>query len=177
MILYLAEASRHLGCTDLFKEPSKYAWSDYYEDHFIVPYQRIVLVTNKRVMLLQVETTGTLCFFLSRLSLLTFFWFSGPQSSSLDKLDRKPCKILWDVSWEDLLAVELAKAGYDKPSHLIIHLRNFRRGESFARLIRCSIGEDEEQEPQAVIICSTIRRMWRAHQRNKKILVLKVGMT
>lgn len=54
MILYLAEASRHFGCTDIFKEPSKFALSDCYEDHFIVPYQRIVLVTNKRVMLLQV---------------------------------------------------------------------------------------------------------------------------
>lgn len=55
MILYLAEASRHIGCSDLFKEPSKYAWSDSYEDHFIVPYQRTVLITNKRVMLLQVR--------------------------------------------------------------------------------------------------------------------------
>nr|XP_009413254.1 PREDICTED: uncharacterized protein LOC103994598 isoform X1 [Musa acuminata subsp. malaccensis] len=148
MILYLAEASRHLGCTDLFKEPSKYAWSDFYVDNYIVPYQRIVLITNKRIMLLQ-------CL-------------------SLDKLDKRPCKILWDVPWDDLLAIELAKAGYDKPSHLIIHLKNFRRSESFARLIRCNIGEDEEQEPQAVIICSTLRRTWKAHQTNKKILVLKV---
>lgn len=54
MILYLAEASRRFGCTDIFKEPSKFAWSDLYEDHFIVPYHRIVLVTSKRVMLLQV---------------------------------------------------------------------------------------------------------------------------
>lgn len=54
MVLVLAEASRLLGCTDLFKEPSKYAWTDCYEDHFIVAYQRIVVVTNKRVMLLQV---------------------------------------------------------------------------------------------------------------------------
>lgn len=54
MILYLAEASRNFGCTEIFKEPSKFAWSDYYEDHFIVQYQRIVVVTNKRVILLQV---------------------------------------------------------------------------------------------------------------------------
>uniref|UniRef100_A0A6N2K527 PH domain-containing protein n=1 Tax=Salix viminalis TaxID=40686 RepID=A0A6N2K527_SALVM len=53
MILYLAEASRHFGCTEIFKEPSKFAWSDYYEDHFFIPYQKIVLVTNKRVMLLR----------------------------------------------------------------------------------------------------------------------------
>jgi vacuolar protein sorting-associated protein 13A/C len=54
MILYIAEASRHFGCTEIFKEPSKFAWSDYYKDHFFVPYQKIVLVTNKRVMLLRV---------------------------------------------------------------------------------------------------------------------------
>lgn len=54
-MLYLAEASRRFGCTEIFKEPSKFAWSDYYEEHFIVPYQRIVLVTSKRVMLLQVN--------------------------------------------------------------------------------------------------------------------------
>lgn len=54
MVLYLGEASRHFGCTEIFKEPSKFALSDYYEEHFNVPYQRIVLVTNKRVILLQV---------------------------------------------------------------------------------------------------------------------------
>jgi hypothetical protein len=40
MALYLAEASRYFACTDLFREPSKYAWSDCYEDHFILPNQR-----------------------------------------------------------------------------------------------------------------------------------------
>lgn len=55
MILFLAEASRRFGCTEIFKEPSKFAWSDYYEEYFLVPYNKIVLVTNKRVMLLQVS--------------------------------------------------------------------------------------------------------------------------
>ncbi|XP_073111690.1 uncharacterized protein [Elaeis guineensis] len=148
MVLYLAEASGHLGCTDLFKEPSKFAWSDYYEDHFIVPGQRIVLITNKRVMLLQ-------CL-------------------ALDKMDKKPCKILWDVPWEELLALELAKAGYPKPSHVIIHIKNFARSEKFVRLIKCNVEDDETQEPQAVVICSSIRKMWKAHQADAKILVLKV---
>ncbi|XP_020672034.1 uncharacterized protein LOC110092030 [Dendrobium catenatum] len=149
MILYLAEASRHLSCTDLFKEPSKYAWSDFYEDHFIVPYQRIVLVTSKRVMLLQ--------------------------SLSLEKLDRKPSKIVWDVPWEELLALELAKAGHNKPSHLIIHLKHFRKSESFVRVVRCNVDEEEGQEPQAVMICSCIRRMWKAaRQSDLEVLTLKV---
>ncbi|WVZ57683.1 hypothetical protein U9M48_008037 [Paspalum notatum var. saurae] len=146
MALYLAEASRYFACTDLFREPSKYAWSDYYEDHFILPNQRIALVTNKRVMLLQ-------CL-------------------DLDKMDKKPSKILWDVPWEEVLALELAKAGYQRPSHVIIHLKNFRRSENFVRLIKCNV--DEEREPQALSLCSSIRKMWRSHQAAKKVVPLKV---
>ncbi|KAM7525353.1 hypothetical protein LguiA_015255 [Lonicera macranthoides] len=131
MILYLAEASRHFGCTEIFKEPSKFAWSDYYEDHFTVPYQRIALVTNKRVMLLQCPTA--------------------------DKMDKKPCKIMWDVPWEELIALELAKAGYPRPTHLILHLKTFRRSEPFVRVIKCSTEEESEGgEPQAVRICSVV---------------------
>ncbi|KAF8689392.1 hypothetical protein HU200_041935 [Digitaria exilis] len=146
MALYLAEASRYFACTDLFREPSKYAWSDYYEDHFILPNQRIALVTNKRVILLQ-------CL-------------------DLDKMDKKPSKILWDVPWEEVLALELAKAGYQTPSHVIIHLKNFRRSENFVRLIKCSI--DEERVPQALSLCFSIRKMWRSHQAAMKVIPLKV---
>ncbi|XP_050141691.1 uncharacterized protein LOC126617690 [Malus sylvestris] len=148
MILYLAEAHRHFGCTELFKEPSKFAWSDYYEDHFVVPYQRIVLVTNKRVMLLQCLAP--------------------------DKMDKKPCKIMWDVPWEELMAVELAKAGCNQPSHLILHLKNFRRSENFVRVIKCSIEEIEGNELQAVRICSVVRKMWKASQSDMNCLILKV---
>ncbi|XP_022875485.1 uncharacterized protein LOC111393931 isoform X1 [Olea europaea var. sylvestris] len=149
MILYLAEASRNFGCTDIFKEPSKFAWSDCYEEHFMVPYQRIVLVTNRRVMLLQ-------CL-------------------ALDRLDEKPCKIMWDVPWEELMAVELVKAGYMRPSHLIIHLKNFRRSENFVRVIKCNTEEEtEEREPQAVRICSVVRRMWKAYLADMKSISFKV---
>ncbi|XP_059641926.1 uncharacterized protein LOC132283907 [Cornus florida] len=149
MILYLAETSRHFGCTEIFKEPSKFALSDYYEDHFVVPYQRIVLVTNKRVMLLQCLAP--------------------------DKMDKKPCKIMWDVPWEELMSVELAKAGCPRPSHIILHLKNFRRSEAFVRVIKCTTEEElEGRESQALRICSVVRRMWKAHQSNMKSLTLKV---
>ncbi|KAH9610755.1 hypothetical protein KSS87_017343 [Heliosperma pusillum] len=125
MILWLAEASHHLGCTKIFKEPSKFAWSDYYEDHFMLPQQKIVMITNNRVMLLQ---------------------FKAP-----DDLDKKPSKIIWDVPWEELLALELAKAGRPQPSHLILHLRRFKRPEPFVRVIKCKPEDDSESgEPQAV---------------------------
>ncbi|KAI3918587.1 hypothetical protein MKX01_041907, partial [Papaver californicum] len=148
MILYLAEASRHFGCTEIFKEPSKYAWSDYYEEHFIVPYQRIVLVTNKRVMLLQCMAP--------------------------DKMDKKPSKIMWDIPWGDLMSLELAKAGYSKPSHLILHLKNFKRSEKFVRLIKCSVEETDEEEPQAARICSVIHKVWKRYQADMRCVTLKV---
>ncbi|XP_060207492.1 uncharacterized protein LOC132635217 [Lycium barbarum] len=147
VILHLAEESRHFGCTELFKEPSKFALSDYYENHFMVPYQRIVLVTNKRVMLLQ-------CL-------------------SADKMDKKPCKIMWDVPWEELMALELAKAGYPRPSHLIIHIKRFRRSQKFVRVIKCNT-EEETEVPQAVRICSVVRKIWKAHQTDVAFLQLKV---
>ncbi|KAK1438468.1 hypothetical protein QVD17_04277 [Tagetes erecta] len=149
MILYLAEASRRFGCTDIFKEPSKFAWSDLYEDHFIVPYHRIVLVTSKRVMLLQCLAP--------------------------EKMDKKPCKIMWDVPWEDLMALELAKAGNPKPSHVILHLIKFKKADRFVRVIKCSTEEESEgSDPQAVRICLAVRKMWRAYQSSLKSLTLKV---
>ncbi|XP_042486677.1 uncharacterized protein LOC122066914 [Macadamia integrifolia] len=149
MILFLAEANRQFGCMEIFKEPSKYALSDYYEDHFSVPYQRILLVTNKRVMLLQCLAP--------------------------DKMDKKPCKIMWDVPWEELLALELAKAGHPKPSHLILHLKNFKRSENFIRLVKCNVEEEAGGgEPQAVRICSVVRKLWKKHQSDMRSLVLKV---
>ncbi|VVA93348.1 unnamed protein product [Arabis nemorensis] len=149
MLLHLAEASRHFGCTEIFREPSKFALSDCYEEHFLVPYKRIVMVTSKRVVLLQ--------------------------CSDLDKMDKKPSKIMWDVPWEELMALELAKAGSQRPSHLILHLKNFRKSESFAQVIKCNVpAESDGLEPQAVRICSVVRKMWKAYQSNMKNLVLKV---
>lgn len=147
-ILFLAEASRQFGCTEIFKEPSKYAWSDQYEDHFVVPYNRIVLITNRRIMLLQCVAP--------------------------DKMDKKPCKIMWDVPWEEILALELAKAGSHIPSHLIVHLKTFRRSESFVRVIKCTAEESDGGEPQAIRICLAIRRFWRVHQSGIKIPAVKV---
>lgn len=91
-------------------------------------------------------------------------------------MDKKPCKIMWDVPWEELMAVELAKAGHNQPSHLILHLKNFRRSENFVRVIKCRIEEElEAREPQAVRICSAVCRMWKAYQSAMKSLMLKVN--
>jgi len=87
-------------------------------------------------------------------------------------MDKKPSKILWDVPWEEVLALELAKAGYQRPSHVIIHLKNFRKSENFVRLIKCNV--DEDREPQALSLCSSVRKMWRSHQAAMKVIPLKV---
>lgn len=97
------------------------------------------------------------------------------QCSDQDKIDKKPSKIIWDVPWEELLALELAKVRNPRPSHLIIHLKNFRKSESFVRLIRCNTDEDEDNEPQAVTICSSVRKTWKANQTDKRVIALKVS--
>ncbi|EEF45057.1 vacuolar protein sorting-associated protein, putative [Ricinus communis] len=149
MTLYLAEASRRFGCTEIFKEPSKFACSDNFEEFFVVPYQRTVLISNKRVMLLQCP--------------------------DLDKVDKKPSKIMWDVPWEELMALELAKAGCRQPSHLLLHLKNFKRSENFIRVIKCNVAEEsEDSEPLAVRICFVVRRVWKEYQSDMKSIMLKV---
>ena len=90
-------------------------------------------------------------------------------------MDKKPSKIMWDVPWEELMALELAKAGGQRPSHLILHLKTFQKSESFAQVIKCSVSEESDVlEPQAVRICSAVRKMWKAYQSNMKNHVLKV---
>jgi len=90
-------------------------------------------------------------------------------------MDKKPSKILWDVPWEELLALELAKSG-SQPSHLILHLKHFKKSEAFARVVKCKAEEETEGGvPQAVKICSAVRKMWKAYQSDMKSLTLKVS--
>eukprot|EP01018_Ginkgo_biloba_P007916 Gb_35998 [translate_table: standard] len=138
MVLHLAETSRHFGCTDMFKETSKFAWSDFYEEHFDIPHHRILLITNRRVLMVQCPSSN--------------------------KMLTKPCKILWDVSWGELLALELAKGGHQKPSHVILHLRNFRKSECFVRIIKSFVEDEQEGEIQAMRIYSTIQKLWKTYQ-------------
>lgn len=54
-ILQLAESGSFFGQVDLFKVRAKFALTDAYEDHFMLPKGRIILVTHRRVILLQVS--------------------------------------------------------------------------------------------------------------------------
>jgi hypothetical protein len=55
VILQLAESGSFFGQVDLFKVRGKFALSDAYEDHFMLPKGKIIVVTHRRVMLLQVS--------------------------------------------------------------------------------------------------------------------------
>jgi len=92
-------------------------------------------------------------------------------------MDKRPCKIIWDVPWDELMSLELAKAGSSQPSLLILHLKHFRRSENFVRVIKCnSVEIFEGREPQAIKICSVVRKTWKTHQSNMKSLILKVSV-
>lgn len=85
---------------------------------------------------------------------------------------------MWDVPWQELMSLELAKAGSSQPSHLILHLKDFKRSESFVRVIKCCVEELlEGRLPQAVRICAVVRKMWKAHQVDTKSLILKVSIS
>jgi len=54
-ILHLAECATFLGQIDIFKIRGKFASTDAYEDHFLLPKGKILLITHRRVLLLQVR--------------------------------------------------------------------------------------------------------------------------
>lgn len=73
------------------------------------------------------------------------------------------------------MALELAKAGRLQPSHLILHLKSFKRSDPFARVIKCKPEEESEDgEPLAIKICLRVRKMWKAYQADMKSYILKV---
>lgn len=55
VILHLAESGSFFSQVDLFKVRGKFALSDAYEDHFLLPKGKILLVTHRRAILLQVN--------------------------------------------------------------------------------------------------------------------------
>jgi len=48
------QESRHLEHRN-FQRTSKFAWLDFYEEHFDLPRRLILLVTNRRVLVVQVS--------------------------------------------------------------------------------------------------------------------------
>ncbi|KAL5700718.1 hypothetical protein ACHQM5_026131 [Ranunculus cassubicifolius] len=106
VILQLAESGAFFGQVDLFKVRGKFALSDSYEDHFLLPKGKIIMITHRRVILLQLPTN-----------------IIGQRKFSPA---RDPCSIVWDVLWDDFVTMELRHGKKDNPnsapSQLVIYL-------------------------------------------------------
>ncbi|KAK4265962.1 hypothetical protein QN277_026944 [Acacia crassicarpa] len=123
VILQLAESGSFFGQVDLFKVRGKFALSDAYEDHFLLPKGKILMVTHRRVILLQQPS-----------NIIAQRKFSPAKD---------PCSILWDVLWDDLGTMELTNGKKDSPeappSRVILYL-NHRSLDSKenVRIIKCN---------------------------------------
>lgn len=120
-ILQLAESGSFFLQVDLFKVRGKFALSDAYEDHFSLRKDKILLVTHRRVILLQIS------------NIMTQKKFNPA---------RDPCLVLWDVLWEDLATMELTTGKKDHvgapPSKLILYLKSkTSENNDQTRVIKC----------------------------------------
>lgn len=121
-ILQLAESGSFFGQVDLFRVRAKFALTDAYEDHFMLPKGRIILVTHRRVILLQQPS-----------NLIAQKKFNPA---------RDPCAVLWDVLLEDLVTMELTHGKKDlpngAPSRLIMYLQSRTlEAKDQVRVIKC----------------------------------------
>ncbi|KAJ6726583.1 hypothetical protein OIU79_004678 [Salix purpurea] len=157
VILQLAESGSFFGQVDLFKVRGKFALSDAYEDHFMLPKGKIIVVTHRRVMLLQQPS-----------NILAQRKFSPA---------RDPCSVSWDVLWVDLVTMELTHGKKDQPkappSQLTLYLRS-RSTESKEqfRVIKCIPETD-----QALKVYSSIERAVNTYGRNLSNEMLKNQVT
>ncbi|XP_048235070.1 uncharacterized protein LOC8261314 isoform X2 [Ricinus communis] len=131
VILQLAESGSFFSQVDLFKVRGKFALSDAYEDHFMLPKGKVVVVTHRRVMLLQQPS-----------NIIAQRKFSPA---------RDPCSVLWDVLWDDLMTMELIHGKKDHPkappSRLLLYLRSkATEVKEQARVVKCSRETDQARE-------------------------------
>ncbi|KDP27978.1 hypothetical protein JCGZ_19058 [Jatropha curcas] len=140
VILQLAESGSFFSQVDLFKVRGKFALSDAYEDHFMLPKGKVVVVTHRRIILLQQPSN-----------------IIGQRKFSPA---RDPCSVLWDVLWNDLVTMELTHGKKDHPkapaSRLILYLRSRpAEGKEHARKIKCNRETDQALE----VYCSIERAL------------------
>ncbi|KAI4344734.1 hypothetical protein L6164_011925 [Bauhinia variegata] len=157
VILQLAESGSFLGHVDLFKVRGKFALSDAYEDHFLLPNGKILMVTHRRVILLQ-----------QPLHIIAQRKFSPPKD---------PCSILWDVLWDDLGIMELQHGKKDNskspPSRLILYLKTRASDlKENVRIIECS-----RESHQAQQVYSSIEHAMYAYDLNLSKGTLKNKVT
>ncbi|PKI62678.1 hypothetical protein CRG98_016949 [Punica granatum] len=131
VILQLAECGSFFGQVDLFKVRGKFALSDAFEDHFILPKGKIVVITHRRQA-------------------------SNIMAQKRFNPARDPCSVLWDVLWDDLGTMELTHGKKDTPkdppSQLIIYLKTRSPDhKEQIRKIKCSRDTHQAQEVYSAI--------------------------
>ncbi|KNA18184.1 hypothetical protein SOVF_073130 [Spinacia oleracea] len=137
VILQLAESGSFLRQVDLFKVRGKFALSDAYEDHFMLPKGKIFIVTHRRAVLLE-------------------------QPSNIISHQRKfsaakdPCSILWDVLWDDLVTMELTHGKKDQPnappSRVILYLQSKSlETKDQVRIVKCNRDSNQSFKVYAAI--------------------------
>ncbi|XP_024384462.1 uncharacterized protein [Physcomitrium patens] len=141
VLMQLAERGTIFGPVDFFRVRGKFAMSDAYEDHFNLPKGRTLMITHRRVILLQHPT-----------SLI--------QQKKPDLL-KEPCTVTWDVMWVDFKSMELFHAKDESrqmpPCRLVIRsLGNdslmFDQKET-QFVVKCHPGTK-----QAIEICNAIQQ-------------------
>lgn len=63
LVLYKAEMGSYFGKRDIFRDHAKFVFSDFYQQHFQMRRGRVLLLTSRRVMMVQVgsaRAAGTL---------------------------------------------------------------------------------------------------------------------
>ncbi|KAL8152479.1 LOW QUALITY PROTEIN: hypothetical protein V2J09_010239 [Rumex salicifolius] len=122
VMLQLAESGAFFGQVDLFRVRGKFALSDAYEDHFMLPKGRVLIVTHRRAILLQ-----------------------QPSSISQKKFipAKDPCTIVWDVLWDDLITMELTNGKKESPTTppsrlvLYLHAKSVEQ-KDHSRVVKCT---------------------------------------
>lgn len=138
VILQLAESGSFFGQVDLFKVRGKFALSDAYEDHFMLPKGKILMVTHRRVILLQQPS-----------NIIAQRKFSPAKD---------PCSIQWDILWDDFATMELTRGKKDNPnsppSRLVLYLQSRSMDvKENIRIIKCN-----PESHQALQLYSSIER-------------------
>lgn len=137
-ILQLAECGSFFGQVDLFRVRGKFALTDAYEDHFLLPKGRIVVITHRRIILLQQP--------------------SNIIAQKKYNPTRDPCSVSWEVLWDDLVTMELTNGKEDNfsapPSRLVLYLQSRSTdAKEQVRVIKCS-----HDSSQAMDIYSSIEQ-------------------
>ncbi|XP_024403056.1 uncharacterized protein [Physcomitrium patens] len=138
-ILQLAQSGGITGRRDVFKHAAIYAFSDFYQDHFHLPKNCILMLTNRRVLMLQSPP-------------------SHARERSKELTD--PCTVQWEIQWNNLLAMEAANdQNQAEPTQVFLYPRNSTK--QFAYVVSCKHPCNSDT-PQATQICRAVQQQWRA---------------